>query len=131
MSNNPYKTTEVDLGSQTRQAESRPVLLLLTTLILVALAFFCFYSVYLITDRSANYLEHIEQLEELSNRIETRELTLKRESLLKYFDASREAAEEELEIQNEAFLGFLSIGLVLFIIAVLQLVAFRKLRKWG
>ena len=129
MSNNPYKTSEVDLQSQTLRAETRPVLLLLTTLVLVALAFYCFYSVYLIADRSANYIQSIEQLEELSNRIETRELTLKRESLIKYFDANREAVEEELELQNGAFLGFSFIGLVLIIVAVLQLVTFKNTRK--
>ena len=129
MTNNPYKTSEVDLQSQTLRAETRPVLLLLTTLVLVALAFYCFYSVYLIADRSANYIQSSEQLEELSNRIETRELTLKRESLIKYFDANREAVEEELELQNGAFLGFSFIGLVLIIVAVLQLVTFKNTRK--
>ena len=129
MNNNPYKASEVDLENQTAKIESRSLLLLITTLILIALAFFCFYSVFSITDLSADYKGSIEKLDELSNRIEKQEITLKRETLLEYFETNRESVAEELEVQNRSFFGFLFAGLILTIVSILQLIVFRSMKK--
>ncbi len=82
------------------------------------------YGAIIISVDDKEYEHTLARMDELANRIETQELTLKRESLIEYFKSNRNVVVEEHQLQSNSLAINFFVGLALFIIAVVQLIIF-------
>ncbi len=120
----PYKPTNSDLGNQNRTYSKPSIISLISSLMLLLLGALSIYGAIIISVDDKEYEHTLARMDELANRIETQELTLKRESLIEYFKSNRNVVVEEHQLQSNSLAINFFVGLALFIIAVVQLIIF-------
>jgi len=120
----PHKPSNTDLNGQNRKSPKLSIFYLVSSMLLLILALLSLYGALFMHDEREDYEHLISQIDELSHKIETQELTLKRETLLEYFKNNKAAVEDEHEqMKNSGTIIFI-IGVVLLVISIFQIVIF-------
>ncbi len=120
----PYKPSNTNLNGQDNKSPKLSIFYLVSSLLLLILALLSLYGALFMHGEGRDYEHAISQLDELSHRIETQELTLKRETLLEYFKTNKAAIEDEREhMENSGTIIFM-IGVVLLVISIFQIFMF-------
>ena len=120
----PYKPTGANLEHHSRDRLKPSVIYLVLSLILLLLAGLSIYGAVIVSGDDTEYENTLERLDELARRIETQEITLERETLLEYFKNNKQALVEEHQLQSNSLVINFLVGVVIFLIAVVQLIIY-------
>ena len=120
----PNKPSNTDLNGQNRKSQKLSIFYLVSSMLLLILALFSLYGALFMHEEREDYEHLISQIDELSHRIETREVTLKRETLLEYFKNNKAAVEDEHEQMKNSEVIIFMIGVVLLVISIFQIFIF-------
>lgn len=117
----PYQAPNAHIRGDAEASHLPSVFLGLSSLLLLAIAGWCFYLSNALSTLSTQDAVRIEQIELLSQRVRAGELKPGRDSMLEYFEHNREFLLDDIGYQRSAQLNFMLVGAGLGILFVLQL----------
>ncbi len=125
----PYQAPAAEIRVDAEASRLPPLLLGLSSLLLLAIAGWCFYLSDALSSLSAQGALRIEKIEQLSQQVRAGELSPGRDSLLEYFERNREFLLDDIGYQRSAQLNFMLVGAGLGVLFVLQLVLAWWMRR--
>ncbi len=125
----PYQAPAADIRAEAEASHLPAWLLGLSSLLLLAIAGWCFYLSDALSTLSTQGAVRIEKIEQLSQQVRAGELKPGRDSMLEYFERNREFLLDDIGYQRSAQLNFMLVGAGLGILFMLQLVLAWRIRR--
>ncbi len=125
----PYQAPAAEIRAEAEASHLPAVVLGLSSLLLLAIAVWCFYLSDALSTLSTQGADRIEEIEQLSQQIRAGELNPGRDSMLEYFERNREFLLDDIGYQRSAQLNFMLVGAGLGVLFLLQLVLAWRFRR--
>ena len=121
MQPDPYQSPAAEIHGDTEGSRLPPLLFGLSSLLLLAIAGWCFYLSNALSTLSTLDAAKVEQIEQLVVQLRDGKLNPGRDSMLEYFERNREFLLDDIGYQRSAQLNFMLVGAALAILFLLQL----------
>ena len=125
----PYQAPAAEIRADAETGHLPAILLGLSSLLLLAIAGWCFYLSDALSTLSTQGADRIEKIERLSQQIRAGKLSPGRDSMLEYFERNREFLLDDIGYQRSAQLNFMLVGAALGVLFVLQLLLVWRMRR--